>query len=62
MEVDTSDPNKMLRAYNPLPSDPRLQKKVEYFFMPYNQGHVGAKHMRFENEHHIDFDLKYIKE
>ena len=52
----------MLRAFDPLPSNPILQKKVEYFFMPYNKGHVGAKHMRFEHVHEVDFDSKYIKE
>lgn len=40
---------KNLIKYNILPSD-NLQKKIDYFFTPYNRKLAFNKHMSFENE------------
>jgi len=41
------DPNALLKAFNPLPSE-EMQKKMDYFFMPYAPQNNTDKHMRFE--------------
>ena len=33
-DFDPTDPNQLLRAFNPLPSE-YVQKKIDFFFMPY---------------------------
>jgi hypothetical protein len=41
------DPNIMLRQFNPLPSE-EVQKKVNYYFMPYSPERNALKHMKFD--------------
>ena len=55
------DPNKLLAKFNPHPS-PSIQKKVEYFFLPYNSKVLGLKHMRFDSDKEVSFDMTNIKE
>lgn len=43
------DPHKMLREFDPLPSSKKLKKKVEYFFLPYNNRYLPGKHMKFDD-------------
>jgi hypothetical protein len=44
-----ADPNALLKAFNPLPSE-EMQKKMDYFFMPYAPQNNTDKHMRFEDQ------------
>jgi hypothetical protein len=41
------DPNALLKAFNPLPSE-EMQKKMDYYFMPYAPQNNTDKHMKFE--------------
>jgi hypothetical protein len=42
------DPNALLKAFNPLPSED-IQKKMDYYFMPYAPQNNTDKHMKFED-------------
>ena len=44
----TLQPNELLKAFDPLPSK-TIQKKVDYFFMPYSAERNTLKHMKFES-------------
>jgi hypothetical protein len=46
MDFDPSDPNQLLKAFNPLPSE-EVQKKIDFFFMPYAPQRNNLKHMKF---------------
>ena len=48
------DPNALLKAFNPLPSE-EMQKKMDYFFMPYAPQNNTDKHMRFEEQASVKF-------
>ena len=54
------NPNKMLARFNPNPSK-HIQRKIEYFILPYNQRISSDKHMKFEEERHVEFDLSILK-
>jgi hypothetical protein len=35
---------------------PNIQKKLEYFFMPYNIIHTPYKHMKFDLDPQVNYD------
>ena len=45
--------------YNPQP-EPELKKKLEYFFLPYNQQQTPYKHMKFDTEPPVMYDFDAI--
>eukprot|EP00347_Sterkiella_histriomuscorum_P021456 403333914 len=55
----TANPNKLLARFNPNPSH-HIQKKIEYFILPYNQQIQSQKHMKFEEEKDVVFDLQIL--
>jgi hypothetical protein len=48
-----------LSTVKAMPS-PRLQRKLEYFFMPYNKKHTPYKHMKFDTEPPVNYDWESI--
>mmetsp|Transcript_10158 Transcript_10158/g.15500 ORF Transcript_10158/g.15500 Transcript_10158/m.15500 type:complete len:148 (+) Transcript_10158:197-640(+) len=46
-------PDKLLAKTNPIPSK-ALQRKMDYFYFPYNKSVNYSKHMKFENDEKVD--------
>lgn len=46
-------------TFKAMPS-PGLQKKVEFFFLPYNKKHTPYKHMKFDTEPPVNYDIEAI--
>ena len=47
--METVDPNTVIKQFDPIPSQ-NIQKKFDYFYLPYSPLQERGKHMEFEGQ------------